>query len=170
MFTVKGARQSSLNSELSVKSAEGLSARNPLTVSSLLRELQIHTGKAPLTLTSLLRYPREALPPLRLTVSSLLRELQKHTGEAPLTLTSLLRSPRETPGSAQAELAGLVNRFAARRFAFRFAFASLRFRFASLFASLRSRFASLRFSNRTESNLEPHTPTGRRIVSILSCW
>ena len=52
------------------------------------------------------------------------------------------------------------------RFSFRFCFASIRFRFSSLFASLRSRFASLSFLNRTESNLEPHTPTGRRVYDM----
>ena len=56
----------------------------------------------------------------------------------------------DTPEPAQADLAGLVNRFAALSFRvslrFCICFASLRFRFATLFAS--PHFASLRFLNR----------------------
>jgi hypothetical protein len=77
------------------------------------------------------------------------------------------QDPPEPPRARPSGTRGLSQslRCATLRFSlrFRFRFASLGFRFASLFASLRSRFASLRFSNRTESNLEPHTPTGRRM-------
>ena len=74
----------------------------------------------------------------------------------------------EPPRSAQAALAGLVNRFAAPRFAFCFAFA-----FASLqlgFASLRFafRFASLRFSSLFESNrIEFRSPHADRVGGYM---
>ena len=78
--------------------------------------------------------------------------------------------PSGIPGSAQAELAGLVNRFVARRIAFRLAlaFALLHFAFASLRSLLRFALASpLHFSDRTKSNLEAPTPTGRRLYMYI---
>ena len=64
-----------------------------------------------------------------------------------------------TRGLSQSLRCAIASLFASLSLSLRFTSLSLRFAFR--FASLR--FASLRFSNRTESNLEAHTPTGRRI-------